>query len=170
MDCEVIKSNCHNHSISSKEDLNKFINCCLNTNISRLDISNRPYCDSDVLSYIASSNNAAAIIYLNCINTRVGYSGIVKLWNSMTFGSLSSGSPTYERHTGVPIVRIEIEIAGTRVLKQYNKKLFTYPLPLLDRFEITYGHRCIGTQYNLSGYKKIILLDCGVELSPQKLR
>lgn len=164
MDCQVIKDSCHNHTIDSKENMFEFINCCLNTNINRLDISHRSYCDSDVLSCMALSHNAAAIIYINCMNTRIGYSGIVELWNSTKFGSLCSDPPTYEIHTGHPVVLIKIEISGTRALEQYNKKLFKYPLPLLNNFKITYGHRCVGESYKKYGYKQIILLDCGKEL------
>ena len=152
------------HKALSNEDFSHLIQYHLNTDIYQLDLSNQEHLDSKVLKDLANSENAGAIRYLNLMSTNASYSGIVALWNSSTFGSLVSDSPTYERHTGVPVSIIEIEIGNTKLYEQYQKKLFNYPLPLLGNFEITYGHRCVGKPWKEIGYKQIILLDHGKEL------
>lgn len=117
-----------------------------------------------ILEILAKSENASAITYLDLSSTRIGYNGIIQLLKSSTFGSLISDSPTYEKHTGVPVSIIKVEIQNTRCYEQYKKKLFKYPLPLIRDFNITYGHRLIGKQYKNFGYKQIILLNYGKEL------
>ena len=102
------------------------------------------------------------------MSTNASYNGIVALWNSSTFGTIVSDSPTYERHTGTPMATINIEIGNTQLYEQYQKKLFNYPLPLLGNFEITYGHRCMGEPWKTIGYKQIILLDHGKQLKESK--
>lgn len=150
---------------NTKESVIHFIQSHLNTNINGLNFSNKPYIDNDILEELANNDNASAIINLDCHSTGISYNGIVALWNSMSFGSLSSsGMPTYNKHTGVPMITINIEVGNTKVIDQHKNKRFKYPLPLLDGFEVTYGHRCIGKPYTLFGYKKIILLDNGQEL------
>ena len=176
--CEKIGDFCHHHRSGtaclrhnkelSKENLSHFINHHLGTDVYKLDMSNQKYLDSNTLKELADSERASAITYLDLMSTDAGYSGIVALWKSSTFGSFVSDSPVYEEHTGTPLVTIKIEIGHTKLYEQYKKKLFNYPLPLLKDFEITYGHRCVGKAWERTGYKKIILLDHGVELKERK--
>ena len=51
------------------------------------------------------------------------------------------------------------------MIKQYKNKKFKYPLPLIGHFEITYGHNGMGKEYIMRGYKQIILLNYGKELT-----
>jgi len=172
--CERIGDFRHHHSSGtaclryntelSKEDLSHFINHHLGNDIYKLDMSDQMYLNREVLGDLANSENASAIRYLNLMSTSTAYCGIVELWKSSTFGSLISDSPTYEQYTGTPISIIEIEIGHTTLHKQYQKKLFDYPLPLLKDYDITYGHRCVGTPWQRTGYKQIKLLDHGREL------
>ncbi len=154
----------HNQNLST-DDLAHFIKRHLGNDIYKLDLSSQENLDNDILKVLADRKNAGAIQFLNLMSTNAGYSGIVELWNSLTFGSLVADSPTYELHTGVPVSIIEIEIGHTRVYKQYKKGLFDYPLPLLGDFEITYGHRGVGEPWKTVGYKQIKLLDHGKELT-----
>lgn len=153
----------------STDALSHFVKCHLDDNIYKLDFSFQENLDSNILKVLAGRKSAGAIQFLNLMSTNAGYAGIVELWKSPTFGSLVSDSPTYERHTGVPVSTIEIEIGHTRAYKQYEKGLFAYPLPLLGDFEITYGHRCVGEPWNTFGYKRIRLLDYGKELAIKRL-
>jgi hypothetical protein len=172
--CERIGDFRHHHSSGtaclrynteiSKKDLFHFISHHLGNDIYKLDMSDQKYLDRSVLGELANSENASAIRYLNLMSTSACYCGIVELWKSSTFGSLVSDSPTYEQYTGTPISIIEIEIGHTKLHKQYKKRLFAYPLPLLKDFDITFGHRCIGTPWQSTGYKQIKLLDHGKEL------
>ena len=153
-----------NNKFLSREQLSNFIDIDLNTNVISVDFSNQKECDNDILSNLANNTQSGAIRSLNFMSTNITYNGIVKLWNSSIIGSLVSDLPTYERYTGVVVSIIEVEIGNTPCYKQYQHKLFKYPLPLLRDFEITYGHRCIGEVYNMIGYKQIKLLDHGKEL------
>ena len=141
-----------------------FIQSHLDTNVRSLTFANESFVDNDVLQELTISENSSAIIKLNCYGTGISYNGIVKLWNSMSFGKLSSEYPTYEQYTGKPVVTIEIEVGNTKIIDQHKLNRFQYPLPLLRDFEITYGHKCIGEPYNTYGYKKIVLMNNGKEL------
>lgn len=154
----------HNTKLS-KDDLSHFIKCHLGNDIYRLDFSLQDNLNSDTLKVLANTDNAGAIRFLDVMSTNATYNGIVALWNSSTFGSLVADSPTYERHTGVPVSIIEIEIGHTKLYEQYQSRSFDYPLPLLANFEITYGHRGIGESWKTKGYKQIKLLDHGKELA-----
>lgn len=149
----------------SKENLSYYIDNILFTNIYHLDLSHQENLNSDVIKELARSQNAGAIRYLNLSSTDVGYAGINELLRLPTFGSLVRDSPTYHRTLSGPVSTVKIEIGNTRVLRQYENKKFKYPLPLLRDFEITYGHNCLGEPYKMFGYKEIILLDHGQELS-----
>ena len=142
----------------------------LNTDVSELDFSNQSNIDNNIVTHLAKSENASAIKFLNLMSTNVGYSGIIELLKSDSFGSLVSDYPKYEPHLGMPISTIKIEIGQTRLSEQYKRGLFTYPLPLIRDFEITYGHRCLGLSQPLKkkGYKQIQLFDHGNELKAIK--
>lgn len=155
---------------ASKEDLIHFIKHHLDTDIHRLDMSDQDSVDSEVIKELARSEKGGAIRFLDLMSTPTGYSGVVELWKSPTFGNLVNDSPTYERSTGTPLATIKIEIGHTRLLKQYKKRLFDYPLPLLENFEITYGHGGMGKSWKEIGYKQIKLLDHGEELEKVKKR
>jgi len=160
--------NCCQLEQNTKEAIIHLIQSHLDTNVYRLNLGHQDFIDNDVLKEIAASPTTAAINYLNLQSTNVSYNGIVALWNSLSLGSLVSDVPTYERHTGNPIVKISIEVGNTKVIKQHQQKLFTYPLPLLRDFEITYGHRGLGESWKMFGLKQIILLNNGVELASNK--
>jgi hypothetical protein len=144
----------------SGEDIRRYIHEFLDPRTCRLDMSYRENVDSDVVKELATSKNAHSIDYLDLRSTRVGFNGIIGLWDSSTFGHISNDSVTYERHTGSPLRTINIEIADTLLYKQYKKKKFEYPLPLLRDFMfMPYG------EYKVYGYKQIILLEYGKELA-----
>lgn len=151
----------------SECDLDHFIQEHLGTDIFDLDLSDQENVNDHTIEILAKSKNASAINTLDLMFTDVGYNGIVALWKSETFGSLVSDSPTYERHTGKPVSIIEIEIGHTKLMRQYRKCLFSYPLPLREEFPITFGHMGMGKSWQLIGYKQIKLLNHGKELTKQ---
>lgn len=147
-----------------------FIEKHLGTDIDRLDLSDQGQVDNDILRCLAGTKNAGGIRFLDLMSTNVGYNGIVDLLKSETFGCIINALPTYERQTGLPVSIIEIEIGNTPLYDRYKRKLFNYPLPFRDDFEITYGHKYlgIGKPWSACGYKQIKLLYCGKELKSQK--
>jgi hypothetical protein len=176
--CDVIGDFCHHrisglaclkhHKGMSQENLKRFIDQHLGTDIIKLNLSKQKNVTDEILKQLAESKRASAIQSLDLMSTSAGYSGIVALWNSSTFGSLVRGSPIYEIHTGKPVSVIKIEVGHTRVIKQYEEKKFAYPLPLHKDFEIIYGHKGIGNKWKITGYKQIKLFDHGEELETQQ--
>jgi hypothetical protein len=81
---------------------------------SRLTLTRDNNIDSEVVHYLAYFNNTRAITYLYVSYTRVGYSGIIELSKSDTFGSLLRDAPTYCLHTGSSVSTITIDITATR--------------------------------------------------------
>lgn len=148
----------------SKELLMHVFAQYLSTNITSLNLSNQSELDSDIIKILAHDVNASAIIYLNLKNTQVGYAGIVEILKSKTFGTLISDTPIYEKHTGMPIITINIEISNTRALQQFKDKKFKYPFPYIRDIEITYGHNRIGGTYQKFGYRSVVLLNDGKEI------
>lgn len=156
---------CLQHNLNLAEnDLEHFIDEHLGTDITNLILSGQDNMNDKTILTLANSPNAKAITNLNLKSTNVGYNGIVALWKSETFGSLVSDLPTYERYTGKPVSVIEIEIGHTKLIEQYKRSLFAYPLPLRAEFQITFGHMGIGKTWTLTGYKQIKLMNHRKEL------
>ena len=117
--------------------------------------------NDEKLAILANYSKDLKCKYLNLSNSDVTYDGIVLLWRSKTFGSVSDDEPIYERYYNLQVSVVKIEIKNTPALKQYNELLIKgkkiFPLPLRKNFDIIY----FNSDEKQIGFKDIILLNCG---------
>ena len=124
---------------------------CHSTCNSYLNLRNKDHVNDEYLSNLT----CPLINRLDLTNTKITYDGIRSLWNSNEIGKKrfeESEDRLYVIHHNLPVSIVNVEIAGTPALAQYNELkgqgTIIFPLPLRN-FTISYP------EGEIQGFKEI---------------
>ncbi|AIK96903.1 hypothetical protein [Candidatus Odyssella acanthamoebae] len=152
----------------SKEQLAHFFDEHLEKNTKIMYFNAQENLNDNHLEVLSKSKQAATVIELDLMRTKVTYDGIASLWRSPILGSVRDDEAVYEKYYNLPVSVIKVEIGHTPALKSYKeflrkgKKIF--PLPLRKDFEITYRGYTGESSEAVEGFKEIVLLNHGKEI------
>ncbi|MBW8309964.1 MAG: hypothetical protein K0M45_10105 [Candidatus Paracaedibacteraceae bacterium] len=160
---------CLGHSSTlTQAQLDHFFDCHLSTNTKIMYFNAQKNLNDGHLDVLSKSKQAATVIELDLMRTKVTYDGIASLWRSPILGSIRDDEAVYEKYYNLPVSVIKVEIGHTPALKSYKeflrkgKKIF--PFPLRKNFKITYRDYTGEGREIVKGFKEIVLLNHGKEI------